>query len=331
MPVVPSGFRITLVSDAPRIGTAITRDDKFFYVAELQTGNILRLSDTDGDSLLDTPVVMATGFNAPRYLAVRPETGELYVSSRGQINVLRDTNGDGVADENRVVIRNLYDLDFMHSNNGIAFGPDGKLYIADGAPRLRRIEKKGADALEPFAGTILVAGPDGDSLRVYARGFRNPFGLAFAADGSLYATDNGEDSVQKEFHGDELNRIVENGNFGYPDVLGDPPPGSDTLAPLVNFPADSAPTAVISYNARQFPEAFRGNLFVALWNVGHKVVHVRRDQNGEWHSEDFITALQFPVGMTLGADGSLYLLDMADGASGAPDLNSRIYRVEYAP
>lgn len=328
-PTVPDGFRLTLISEQPKIGTAITRDDKYFYVAELQTGNVLRLADTNSDGLLDTSVVMATGFNIPRYLALHPRTGELYVSSRGQINALKDTDGDGVADQNRVVVKNLFDLDFMHSNNGIAFGPDGKLYIADGAPRLKRLEKKGAQAMEPFAGTILVANPDGSDLQVYARGFRNPFGLTFAADGSLYATDNGEDSVQKPFHGDELNQIIENGNFGYPDVLGDPPPGSDTVAPLVNFPADSAPTAVLSYDAAQFPAEYRRNLFVALWNIGHKIVRATRAADGNWHAQDFITNLQFPVGMTLGANGELYILDMADGADGSPNFNSRIYRLEY--
>src|SRR5262245_5488435 len=38
-PTVPPGFRITLISEQPKIGTAITRDSKYFYVAELLTGN----------------------------------------------------------------------------------------------------------------------------------------------------------------------------------------------------------------------------------------------------------------------------------------------------
>jgi putative membrane-bound dehydrogenase-like protein len=331
LPTVPAGFRITLISEQLKVGTALTLDDKYFYAAELHSGNVLRLADTNGDGLLDEKVVMARDFEMPRYLALHPKTGELYVSSRGQINVLRDTNGDGAADENRVVIDGLYDLDFMHSNNGIAFGPDGKLYIADGAPRLRRIERRGPGAMEPFAGTVLVANPDGSELRVYARGFRNPFGLAFADDGSLYATDNGEDSIPKPFHGDELNRIVENGHFGYPEVLGDPPAGSDTIAPLVNFPADSAPTDVVVYDAAQFPADYRGNVFVALWNIGHKVVRAWQAADGAWQTEDLVTKLKFPVSMTLGADGSLYILDMADGVDGVPGLSSRIYRLEYAP
>jgi putative membrane-bound dehydrogenase-like protein len=329
LPTVPSGFRLTLVSDQPKIASALARDGDFFYVTELRTGNVLRLADSDGDGRLDSSLVVASGFNMPRALAFHPESGELYVSSRGQVNGLSDTNADGVADVNRVVVDGLYDLDFMHTNNGIAFGPDGKLYIADGAPRLRRIKKKGEAAMEPFAGTILTVNPDGSELEVFARGFRNPFGLAFAPDGSLYATDNGEDSIPEPFHGDELNLIVQGGHYGYPEVLADPPPGSDTIAPLVNFPADSAPTAVLFYDAEQFPEAFRDSLFVGLWSIGHKVVRVWRDANGTWLNEDFITNMQFPMGLALGADGSLYVLDMADGVDGGPGASSRIYRVEY--
>lgn len=331
LPIVPQDFRITLVSDQPKIGTAILRDGNYFYVTELRTGNVIRLADTDGDGKLDSKVIVATGFNVPRYLAINPKTGELYVSGRGQINALRDTNGDGIADENRVVIKGLYDLDYMHTNNGIAFGPDGKLYIADGAPRLKRLKKLGPSVMEQYAGTVLVANPDGSDVQVYAHGFRNPFGLTFAADGSLYATDNGEDSVPQKYQGDELNRIVAGGDFGYPDVLGDPPPGSQAVAPLVNFIANSAPTAVLSYDAQQFPADYRGDLFVALWNIGHKIVHVSQQPDGKYSAQDFITNLKFPVGMTLGADGSLYVLDMSDGVDGSLAPSSHIYRVEYEP
>ena len=43
-------------------------------------------------------------------------------------------------------------------------------------------------------GTILRVNPDGSDLEVVAWGLRNPFGLAFAADGNLYASDNGYDN-----------------------------------------------------------------------------------------------------------------------------------------
>ena len=56
-------------------------------------------------------------------------------------------------------------------------------------------------------GGIMRVRPDGSSLELVAWGFRNPFGLAFSADGRLFATDNGYD--------DRGSRPV----WGTPDVL----------------------------------------------------------------------------------------------------------------
>lgn len=43
------------------------------------------------------------------------------------------------------------------------------------------------------SGSVLRVRPDGSDLQLVAWGLRNPFGLAFAANGELYATDNGYD------------------------------------------------------------------------------------------------------------------------------------------
>ena len=43
-------------------------------------------------------------------------------------------------------------------------------------------------------GTVMRMNPDGSDLEVFAWGLRNPFGLAFAPDGNLYASDNGYDN-----------------------------------------------------------------------------------------------------------------------------------------
>jgi glucose/arabinose dehydrogenase len=115
-------------------------------------------------------------------------------------------------------------------------------------------------------------------------------------------------------------------------------PGScDGVAqPAVKMQAHSAPLGLAFYQGTSFPAQYRG-LFVAFhgsWNrsvpTGYKVVFIPLDGKGEVSGppQDFATgwlvsgkALGRPVGLTIGADGSLYVSD---------DTGGRIYRITYS-
>ena len=61
---------------------------------------------------------------------------------------------------------------------------------------------------------------DGSNQEVYARGLRNVYQLAFhPEDGTLWAADNGRDD-QGYAVLEELNPVVEDGAYGYPDCWG---------------------------------------------------------------------------------------------------------------
>lgn len=69
-------------------------------------------------------------------------------------------------------------------------------------------------------GTILRMNPDGSGLEVFAWGLRNPFGLAFAADGSLYTTDLGFDergSRPIANAPDVIWKVEQGAFYGFPD------------------------------------------------------------------------------------------------------------------
>jgi glucose/arabinose dehydrogenase len=75
-------------------------------------------------------------------------------------------------------------------------------------------------------GTVMRMKPDGSSLEVYAWGLRNPFGLAFARDGQLYATNNGFDergSRPIANDTDQLYAIEQGAWYGWPDFAGGMP------------------------------------------------------------------------------------------------------------
>lgn len=61
-------------------------------------------------------------------------------------------------------------------------------------------------------GKILRIDPESGDVEIHARGMRNPQGLAFDRHGNLWSTSHGPEG------GDELNRIVEGENYGWPLV-----------------------------------------------------------------------------------------------------------------
>ena len=105
-----------------------------------------------------------------------------------------------------------------HNGGRIAFGPDGMLYITTGdagAPGA-------AQDPDSLAGKILRLEPDGSipadnptpGSPVYTLGHRNPQGIAWAEDGTMYASELGQNTW------DELNRIEPGANYGWPSVEG---------------------------------------------------------------------------------------------------------------
>ncbi|WP_259016342.1 DUF7133 domain-containing protein [Emticicia fluvialis] len=153
---------------------------------------------------------------------------EILIMQRPELTRIKDTNGDGVADEYQTVTD-----DFGMSGNyhEFAFGPvadkQGNLYIAlnlasNGAGIRPEIRGK-YDSLSrpgrmyscvPYRGWIMKLTKDG-KLHPYAVGFRSPNTLGFDAQGRLFVTDNQGDwlGTSKLFH-------VEEGKFyGHPAGL----------------------------------------------------------------------------------------------------------------
>ena len=125
---VPPGFGANVFFLGLSNPTSIAvSDDGVVYVSQ-QDGAIATLRDTDSDGEADSVGLYARGFPAPLGLAHREDT--LYVSSRGSVTALRDSDGDGQPDDVETIVSEL--PTGIHQNNGLAFGPDGKMYLTLG-------------------------------------------------------------------------------------------------------------------------------------------------------------------------------------------------------
>ncbi|HRQ36545.1 MAG TPA: PQQ-dependent sugar dehydrogenase [Chloroflexota bacterium] len=307
--IVPAGFQVSYVGRVNGNPTSITfGPDGLLYIA-MQAGSILTMNDSGGTS------TYATGFNTPTGIAFRPGTNKLYVSDR----VLNENVGG----EAQVSIVNQGQLigglpccyTFFHAANGIAFGPDGYGYVGVGgrADHGEILDGSGRmDEMHPLEASILRFHPDTGAVSVYARGFRNPYDIAWDANGQLWATDNTPDYDPPE----RLHRVVPGGIHGYPyydcDVCFSPPEGVTVIPPLVTFVPSSSPTGIEVYLANQFP-GYYNSMFVALWSsfVGaQKIMHVRA---GGSAPVNFATGFAAPIDVTTGPDGSLYVADWATG------------------
>ncbi|HKI74230.1 MAG TPA: PQQ-dependent sugar dehydrogenase, partial [Pseudomonadales bacterium] len=181
---------------------------------------------------------------------------------------------------------------------------------------------------------------------IYATGLRNSAGFDWRpADGEIYATDNGRDSLGDNFPPCEFNHIVQGGFYGWPYANGDKVPDPDygkghedmiarSIAPAHDFRAHNAPLGMVFYRGDVFPPPYRGAAIVALhgsWNRsvkdGYKVVSLQWQADGNIVEKDFVTGflkdgnvIGRPAEVAEGPDGAIYIADDYAGA---------VYRVAY--
>lgn len=353
-PQVPEGFEVTEFAtglEGPRVIVRAPNGDLF--VAESRANRIRVLREGDGDGKPEVNEVFASDLNRPFGIAfypLGPEPEYIYVGNTD--SVVRfpyksgDTKASGPAES---VVDNIPSGNESvggggHWTRDLEFSPDGKtLYVAVGSR-----SNASDDESEARRACILAFDPDGKNERIFARGIRNPVGLATHPEtGELWTSVNERDGLGDNLVPDYITQVEEGGFYGWPwFYLGpneDPrhagkhPELKDkVIVPDVLLQSHMASLDLTFYDGEQFPQAYRHDAFAAehgSWNrarrVGYKVIRVpTRNGKATGEYEDFLVGFVTadgdvwgrPVGVAVAKDGALMVTDDGSGT---------IWRVAY--
>lgn len=188
-----------------------------------------------------------------------------------------------------------------HNGGRIAFGPDGYLYITTGDAENPDL----AQDKNSLNGKILRVTDDGSAPAdnpfgnpVYSLGHRNPQGLTWDQNGTLWETEHGPSGAQTGY--DEVNIIVKGANYGWPIIKGEQI-GDGYVSPVIQSGADDtwAPGGITYWNGSLFFVGLRGEaLYQAKIEQGNKL-------NLTTHFKGTYGRLR---AITLGNDGYFYLV-----------------------
>jgi glucose/arabinose dehydrogenase len=202
-----------------------------------------------------------------------------------------------------------------HNGGRIAFGPDGMLYVTTGDAG----DRNSAQDVDALSGKILRLTPEGDvpednpfaGSPVYSYGHRNPQGIAWDADGRMYASEFGQDTW------DELNVIEAGGNYGWPDVEGIAD-DADYIDPVQQWRPDAASPSGI---------AVTGSDIVIANLRGERLRTVPLDDLTS-STEQFVGEFGRIRDIVIGAGGTFWFLTNNTDGRGAPrDGDDRILRL----
>ncbi len=278
----------------------------------------------DNGGLFDIVVDPSFADNRRIYLAYAAQKGD----GRTTKVIRAILDGDRLTEvETLLVAEPFTEEQYHHYGGGLAFGPDGCLYVTVGERLFDELDQPPvpiAQDVRDRRGKIYRLLPDGaipddnpsfgpDAVPgLFAIGIRAAQGLAVhPTTGEIWFTEHGTRQ------GDEINRLIAGANYGWPvKTTGgyrspdyEPPKMADvTFTPPAWFWLQTvAPTGLVFYQGAEFP-SWRGDLLVSglsrgsLWRVNFEDGAIASVE--ELFVDDRVRSRK----VALSPDGTLYLL-----------------------
>jgi putative heme-binding domain-containing protein len=224
-------------------------------------GSVWRLIDEDDDGKADFATAYLPNIDTPRGGQFLNNT--LYLVHPPFISACRDTDGDGIADERKVLASGFaHDLTWKrggdHSTNDLKIGIDGWIYIAVGDFGASAVGSDGSTATLMTGGVIRMR-LDGSDLEVYARGTRNTYDLAINHRLDIIAMDNTNDGDGWDMR---LHHLTPLAHMGYPILYKNF--SEDAMPPLFTYGGGSG-CGALYLEEPGFPDWFNHRIHTISW------------------------------------------------------------------
>ncbi|MCM3708525.1 MULTISPECIES: PQQ-dependent sugar dehydrogenase [Cytobacillus] len=265
---LPAGAEPEIVADELDIPWSIAKNGETFYMTERQ-GSIVKVEDGKKErQKVELSKKLSTASEAGLLgFVLAPDFSQsneayayyTYENTSGQFNrIVILKLQDGTWEEDKLLLDKIPSGQYHHGGR-LKIGPDGKLYATAGDAAT---DPEIAQDVNSLGGKILRMNLDGSvpednpfsGSYVYSYGHRNPQGLAWAEDGTLYESEHGQSA------NDEINRILPGKNYGWPVIKGtEKKEGMES--PLFTSGDDEtwAPSGMGYYKGKLYTAALRGN------------------------------------------------------------------------
>lgn len=351
---VREGYKLSIVQkDIANPRDLVMNTEGVLFVSLPGAGEIKACRDKDNDGYYETVTTFVKGHKKAH--GMYWHDGWLWYSETGAIFKARDTNNDGVADEDITVIP----AGKLPSGGGHWWRPvlilNNRIYTSIGCSG-NIDDETATERLKIWSFAL-----DGSDKKLFCGGLRNTEKLVVRpGTDEIWGMDHGSDNFgeimeKKDKDGRkpitdwnppcEMNHYVQDAFYGHPYITGNRLPryeymnrpdivdwAAKTTPPAWATGSHYAPNGMTFYDANQFPDA-KGDAFVAYhgsWNRSEKggyAVTKVLFENGKPYGEQ--TYVKFeknddlfgrPVDVQVSLDGSLLISD---------DWGNKIYRLTY--
>lgn len=312
---LPEGFEINLF--ASEVDFSLTNPVKItfdpqgrMWVADMPSypqylpgaqpnDKILILEDRDQDGVADKETIFADSLYMPTSLEIG--NGGVYVSQAPNMWFMKDTDGDGKADEKEIILHGFGTEDVHHTLDTYTWGPDGALYWHSGTFLHSQVETPHGPVRSDYGATWRFE-PLTQKLEPHVSyPYANPWGHVFLRNGTQIISDV---STGMNYFAPPLSVATE-----YPVKL-------SKMRDFLTSASKPKTCGTEIISSSHFPDNVQGNV---LFNTFVGTLGIKQHQIYESGSgivaQEIEPLLQSsdpnfrPVDLQFGPDGALYVVD----------------------